>query len=338
MNLYFFQWVSELGGADTRAKDLIKLLSEQKEYNIYVIPNDNNRLEEKENVDFILSTKAKCLTWENLPKKAEGYALALCNFRLMDEDWRIKRIKDMGLKFIWLNDMMWRSETEKKAIENNLIDYHVYTSEMHRQTLSNEFSRKGKEIIIPNFFYEEKYKYLHREKNDVFSIGKHSRPDLLKFSDNFPLFYEHFKLENPNYKVMGVEKEFREKFKWFSFDNRWKLLKPNEIKTDAFLQGLDCYIYNSHYSFIENQSRAIVEAALSGLPIIAPKKYNFPNQIWHERTGFLWDSYEECKYYVKLLEKDIALRHKLGKNAHIISKEIWCDKKSQLTLWEKILA
>lgn len=337
IDLYFVQWISELGGADTRAKDLIKLLGETKKYNIFVIPNDDFRLEEKDNVKFIENCGAKCINWKLLPKKTNGYALAFCNFRLFEDSWRIKKIKDMGLKLIWLNDMMWRSDSEKEYLRKNMIDIHVYTSEIHRQRLSDDFSKKNIEIIIPNFFHEERYNFIKREIKNEFVIGKHSRPDLAKFSDNFPLFYEHLKLEKPNYKVMGAGKEFREKFKWFNFNDKWELFEPNEIDTSLFLSKLDCYVYNSHYTFIENQSRAIVEAALSGLPIIAPRKYNFPNQIWHERTGFLWDSYEECRYYVKLLEKDTDLRYKLGKNAHIFAKEIWCDKKNQIQLWEKIL-
>jgi glycosyltransferase involved in cell wall biosynthesis len=337
MDLYFFQWISELGGADTRAKDLLKLLSEDNKYNIFVIPNDDFRLKEEENVNFIKECGATPLSWKDIPKKTNGYALAFCNFRLLEEKWRIKKIKDMGLKLIWLNDMMWRSDPEKDAIKNNLIDIHVYTSEIHRQKLSDEFSKKNKEIIIPNFFHEERYSYKNREIKSTFTVGKHSRSDLVKYSDNFPLFYEHLNLENPKYKIMGPGEDFIKKFSWFDFGERWELLKTNEMDTKLFLESLDCYVYNSHYTFIENQSRAIVEAALSGLPIVAPKKYNFPNQIWHERTGFLWDTYEECRYYVKLLEKDLDLRYKLGRNASIFAKEIWCDKKNQINLWEKII-
>lgn len=339
MNLYFFQWISELGGADTRAKDLIKLFSENKNYNVIVVPNDDFRLDEKENVDFILSCGAKCLSWKDLPQKSDGYALALCNFRLFEENekWRLKKIKKMGLRFVWLNDMMWRSKEEEEAIKNFEVDIHVYTSEIHKYKLSSKSSSRKKEFIIPNFFSLDRYSFIERKRQtNSFSIGKHSRPDLAKFSDSFPLFYENLKLKNPRYRVMGVDEDFKEKFSWFDFSDKWDLLKPNQEDTSFFLGSLDCYIYNSHFSFIENQSRAIVEAALSGLPIIAPRKYNFPNQIWHERTGFLWDSYEECRYYSNLLENDLDLRMKMGKSAHVFAKDIWGDKDHQLNLWKEV--
>lgn len=340
MNLYFFQWISELGGADTRAKDLIKLFAETKKYKIIVVPNDDFRLEEKDNVDFILSCGAQCMSWKDLPKKSDGFALSFCNFRLFEdkEKWRLEKIKNMGLKFIWLNDMMWRSGEEQKSIQEGLVDIHVYTSEIHKHKISNEYSSKNKEFIIPNFFYLERHPFIERKPRNIFCIGKHSRPDLAKFSDNFPLFYSNLKLDNPKYRVMGIEEPFKKKFSWFDFGDNWELLKPNEEDTYSFLASLDCYVYNSHFSFIENQSRAIVEAALSGLPIIAPRKYNFPNQIWHERTGFLWDSYEECRFYSNLLEKNYSLRFKMGKSAHIFAKEIWGDKNHQLRLWNEVFS
>ena len=40
-NLYAFQWISDLGGADTRLKELLVLLKD--DFNITCIPNDEFR-------------------------------------------------------------------------------------------------------------------------------------------------------------------------------------------------------------------------------------------------------------------------------------------------------
>ena len=53
-----------------------------------------------------------------------------------------------------------------------------------------------------------------------------------------------------------------------------------------------------------------MEAGLCGLPIIAPNKYFFPNQILHGETGFLYESYEDCKKYAQELENNFELRLK----------------------------
>ena len=105
-NIYFFQWISDLGGADTRLKELIQLFAETGKYNLFCIPNDANRLQEKDNVDFLNRHGVKTLTWEELPIKTNGYAIAFCNFRLFQDPWRLEKIKNIGLKFIWSNDMM----------------------------------------------------------------------------------------------------------------------------------------------------------------------------------------------------------------------------------------
>jgi hypothetical protein len=58
-NIYFFQWVSDLGGADTRLKELIQLFSESDKYNLFAIPNDNFRLSEQNNVAFLKQHNVK---------------------------------------------------------------------------------------------------------------------------------------------------------------------------------------------------------------------------------------------------------------------------------------
>ena len=50
-SLYVFQWISDLGGADTRLKDLLLLL--KNDFDITCIPNDDFRLKEKHNTDFL---------------------------------------------------------------------------------------------------------------------------------------------------------------------------------------------------------------------------------------------------------------------------------------------
>jgi glycosyltransferase involved in cell wall biosynthesis len=338
MNIYIFQWISELGGADTRLKDLIKLFGSIKEFKVTCIPNDDVRVLEKHNVDFLLKNNIDIETFKSLPKKLNGIALSFCNFRLFSEKWKLEQIKNSGLKFIWSNDMMWHTEDEEEALKNKMIDAYLYTSEFHKEKMENELTKNSKEFIIPNYFDANSYVYHERRLNDIFTIGKHSRPDNLKFSDDFPLFYHNLNLKNPKYRVMGISDNFKERFMWYKFTSKWDLLKPNQEITSDFLNSLDVYVYNSHEMFIENQSRAIIESALNGLPIIAPNKYNFPNQIINKETGFLWNSYEECKNQAQELEKNFTLRKEMGLKASQITKEIWCNKEKHTKDWQKIFS
>jgi glycosyltransferase involved in cell wall biosynthesis len=338
MNIYIFQWPSDLGGADTRLKDLLKLLGSVKDFKVTCIPNDDSRVLEKHNVDFLLDNNIDIETFKSLPKKLDGIALSFCNFRLFSEKWRLEQIKNSGLKFVWSNDMMWHADEEIDALKNKMIDAYLYTSEFHKDKMQNEFTKNSKEFIIPNYFDADSYPYHERQLKDIFTVGKHSRPDNLKFSDDFPLFYHNLNLKNAKYRVMGISDNFKGRFMWYKFDSKWDLLKANQEKTVDFLSSLDAYIYNSHEMFIENQSRAIIEAALNGLPIIAPNKYNFPNQIINKETGFLWNSHEECKNQTQELEKNFALRKEMGFKANKITKEIWCNKEKHLKDWQKIFS
>jgi glycosyltransferase involved in cell wall biosynthesis len=338
MNIYIFQWISELGGADTRLKDLLKLFGSVKEFKVTCIPNDDVRFLEKHNIDFLLDNNINFESFKTLPKKLDGIALSFCNFRLFSEKSKINQIKDSGLKFVWSNDMMWHTEDEMQALKNKMIDAYLYTSEFHKNKMQNEFTKNSKEFIIPNYFDVDSYTYHERQQKDTFTIGKHSRPDNLKFSDDFPLFYHNLNLKNPKYRVMGMPDNFKQRFMWYNFNSKWELLKPNQEITSNFLNSLDTYMYNSHEMFIENQSRAIIEAALNGLPIIAPNKYNFPNQILHKETGFLWDTYEECKNYAQELENNFTLRKEMGFKAHNLAKDTWCDKDKQLKYWNNIFS
>lgn len=340
-NIYFFQWISDLGGADTRLKELIQLFSKNSNYNLFSIPNDKGRLFESTNVDFLKNHGVKILSWEDLPDKDSGFAISFSNFRIFSEKWRIQKIKSMGLKFIWSNDMMWTTPEELEAIQKNYIDIILFTSEFHRYILCNksEIFSYIKHYIMPNYFHLENYTKGPKKSilKDKFVIGKLSRADEMKFSENFPLFYDKMPVDNPKFRIMGWNDKLNNKFKWFSFNSeRWDLLRENKESILEFLSQLDLYVFNAHHEYIENQTRAIIEAQLLGIPAVAPNYGNFPNMIWHGRNGFIYNTVEECYYYVNLINKNKFLYNELSFNSFNLSKQIWTNKESQLKRWENI--
>lgn len=339
-NLYFFHWPSDLGGADTRLKDLIQGLSQLNKYNIYCIPNDDFRLQEKHNVEFLNNNNVKILSWNELPKKTTGYAISFCNFRLFSEKWRVSKIKNIGLKIVWSNDMMWTTSEEMDALKNNLIDVYLFTSHFHKKILESKSPeiKTQKSYILPNYFFPDNYKLVDKKNitNNKFVIGKLSRADMMKFSENFPLFYEKMPIKNPLFRVMGWSDKLDDKFKWFNFDpNKWNLLKENKEGIIEFLSQLDLYVFNANHKYIENQTRAMVEAQLLGIPAIAPNYGNFPNIIWNGKNGYIYNTIEEAYEYIDNIQKDKNLLLYLKNNSLNFSKSIWCDIDSQANHWEK---
>jgi glycosyltransferase involved in cell wall biosynthesis len=333
-NIYFFQWISDLGGADTRLKELIQLLSKTEKYNLFCIPNDDFRLKETNNINFLKNNNVNILSWDSLPEKTDGYAIAFCNFRLFSEAWRIKKIKSMGLKFVWSNDMMWTTKEEIECLKENLIDVYLFTSEFHKKILETKSPeiKNQTSYILPNYFNFDIYKKIPKKIHLInkFVIGKLSRADEMKFSENFPLFYNKIPSNNILIRIMGFNEKLKNKYKWFEFNkSKWEILPENEENPIDFLSQLDLYVFNANHKYIENQTRSLLEAQLLGVPAIVPDYGNFPNMIWHGKNGFVYKNIEECYSYIKLLSENKILLDEMKENSIYFSKKIWCDENNQ---------
>lgn len=337
-NLYAFQWISDLGGADTRLKELLVLLKD--DFNITCIPNDEFRLGEKHNTDFLDSLGVKYCMPSDLPKRLDGYAYANCNFRLFRERSRIDFIKDSGLKFMWSNDMMWTSKEELECISEGKVDMVLFTSPFHRSVIGGSFARARRDqktAILENYFDSSMWPYVERPRRDTVVCGKVSRDDLMKFSEHFPVFYESATLGMPvSYSVMGWSEKLSSKYSWFDFSSRWNLMGTNRLPTQDYFSSIDIFLYNCNHKFIENQSRAIVESQLSGVPVVAPNKWNFPNMVWNGRTGVLWDDLEGLREGLSEL-MDYKNRVKMGRMASDCTRQIWCDAEAAKRKWESVI-
>lgn len=337
-DLYVFQWISDLGGADTRLKELLVLLKD--DFNIICIPNDEFRLGEKHNTDFLDSLGVKYCMPSGLPKKPKGFAYANCNFRLFQEPHRINFINNTGLKLLWSNDMMWTTNEELDAISKGKVDCCLFTSPFHQSVLGEKIfavKKEQKAAVLDNYFDSSTWEYVDRPKRETVVCGKVSRDDEMKFSEDFPLFYERATDGLPvSFRVMGWSQQLSKKYGWFNFDTRWQLLEPNRERTQDFLASIDVFLYNCNHRFIENQSRAIVEAQLTGTPVVAPNRWNFPNMIWGDRTGFLWNDLSGIKEAMSDL-MDYDFRKKMGKLASECTRDIWCDSTAAKRKWNALL-
>ena len=337
-SLYIFQWISDLGGADTRLKELLILL--HKDYKITCIPNDDSRLKEKYNTDFLDKYGILYQSFDSLPKKLSGFAYSNSNFRVFSNNKIIRFIKDSGLKLLWSNDMMWHTKEELDAISNNMVEVVLYTSPFHRTIMHTEVVNSNglqKTFIIENYFDSSTWPYLKREKKEKTTFGKVSRDDELKFSDNFPIFYEQVTNGvNADFSILGWSEKINKLYSWYNFGDKWSLYNANKIPTIDWFNKLDVFLYDCNYRFIENQSRAIIESQLTGAPVIAPKKWNFTNMIENTETGFLWDNVEEaCEQAMSL--SDFTIRTSMGKKASDMCNDKWCNVESSIKKWNKLL-
>lgn len=337
-DLYVFQWISDLGGADTRLKELLVLLKD--DFNITCIPNDEFRLKEKHNTDFLDALGVKYCMPDRLPKKPKGFAYANCNFRLFKEADRIDFLRSLDLKFLWSNDMMWTTGEEIDAVRKGKVDCCLFTSPFHQSVIGPKYKEARadqKAAVLDNYFDSSTWLYVDRPARETMVCGKVSRSDTMKFSEDFPVFYERAVDGLPaSFRVMGWSKDLASKYSWFDFGHRWELLNTNQEPTQKFYESIDVFLYNCNHKFIENQSRAIVESQLTGIPVVAPNKWNFPNMVWNQRTGFLWDDLSEMKEALGRLS-DPDFRRKTGRLASECTREIWCDAKVARKNWDALL-
>jgi glycosyltransferase involved in cell wall biosynthesis len=336
-NLYVFQWISDLGGADTRLKELLILLKD--DYNITCLPNDEFRLKEKHNTDFLDALGIKYCMPSDLPKDLEGYAYANCNFRMFKERDRIDFIANSKLKLLWSNDMMWTTGEELEAISQGKVDCVLFTSPFHRDALAPSIFKSKpdqKAVILENYFDSSTWNYVERPKRDLV-CGKVNRDDFMKFGEDFPIFYESATKGLPaTYRVMGWNNDLSKRYGWFKFSDKWTLMRTNEVPTQQYLESIDVFLYNCNHRFIENQSRAVIESQLTGCPIVAPNKWNFPNMVWNQRTGFLWEDLDELRSAMRDLS-NYDFRTKMGRLANECTRDIWCDTASAKRKWDAVI-
>jgi len=337
-SLYVFQWISDLGGADTRLKDLLLLL--KNDFDITCIPNDDFRLKEKHNTDFLDKNGIKYTSFSNLSPRLNGYAYANCNFRIFEEKHRIQFIQESGLKFIWSNDMMWHTPDELEAVALGQINCILFTSLFHKSLMAPSVLDANPSqgiAVLENYFDSDSWIYFDRPQKSSVTCGKISRADTMKYSEDFPIFYESATRNlSVDFKIMGWNDSLQKKYAWFNFSNSWEFLPENGMNTQKWLETIDIYLYNCNHKFIENQSRSLIEAQLTGCPIVAPNQWNFPNMVWNQRTGYLWDTLEDAQDILSILMNH-DLRKQKGLLASEFTRDLWCNVKVAKENWFKII-
>lgn len=111
-----------------------------------------------------------------------------------------------------------------------------------------------------------------REPGEVPVIGRHSRPDLLKW----PATREETLLVYPptpdfRVRVLGADAGVTRFLD--PLPATWELLPFGAVPVQEFLAGLDVYVFFHHPRWVEAFGRTLIEAMASGLPVILPHPF-----------------------------------------------------------------
>ena len=357
--LYWFNWPSHVGGADTKFVHLLALLAG--EYEITVVPNGPKYLAGEVWRDYLASLGVRVALMEELPSRVEGWAVSLCNKAFFGEGLAAE-MKRRGARVAWSNEMMWHFEGELAAVRNGLVDRVMYVSPAQREILEPGY-RAGKEAMdapdalggaIPrtraaplewtmagNWIAPAAFPFRQRglPSESPFTIGRLSRPDPDKFPDDFPRFYEDLGLREPvRFRVMGWSEQLAERWSEHVFDARWQLLPTATEPVVDFLNSLDVLVYSLSPRFKESWGRAVVEAMLCGVVPIVPKGngHHLEHLVEHDVSGYLCENEGDYGRWARALQNDPALRQRLSLGAREATCRRHCDAVSHLRLWRRV--
>jgi hypothetical protein len=329
--VYIFGWPSYLGGADTKLAHLLVLLHDFCDFTL--IPNQSRHFANRVWTDFLDALGIRYCPFDMLPCKLSGYGLALCNQHFFTGKIA-HRVKEKGLKIIWSNEMMWFHEGELEAVESGLVDVVLYSSKFQREYLAD--GHKGLLWAITENYIDPEFFPFRDRRGPVSAIGRLSRPDTLKFSEDFPVFYERLELSNTRFRVMAWNATLANKYRWHYFDHRWDLLKAEEETQVQFLHSLDLFVYSLGHQFKESWGRTPLEATLTGCIPLVPSGHHFENLILHEETGFICCDFFDYQGYAQLLCSDNDLRKRVSAAGRKYAVHELFDKERHRKVWLEI--
>ncbi|QDV25412.1 glycosyltransferase family protein [Aureliella helgolandensis] len=333
MNLFFFGWPSEYGGADTKAAHLLQLLAPH--LSITVIPNSSLSLQEKCWTDKFDQWGIAYRSLESLPQQLEGTALALCNAHFFTGGiYSIARRR--GLRVVWSSEMMWHHRHEVELIQAGAIDRLLYVSEVQRTCLNYESFCNVPTRMVGNYISPQAFPFVPRKVDGSITIGRLSRADLDKYPEDFPVFYEALQIPGAQFRVMAWSPALQEKYRWHHFDERWTLLEPNALAAGDFLQSLDLFIYTLGHHFVESWGRSTLEAMLTGAIPLVPHGHNFDHLIEHGVTGFQCSDFREFQTYAMELADNPMARQQMSHACRERAEQL-NDAVTHLEIWLEAL-
>ncbi len=84
------------------------------------------------------------------------------------------------------------------------------------------------------------------------------------------------------------------------------------MPAEAFLQGLDCFLYRTSEKWTEAGGRVIFEALACGLPVVCHANGGYTAWIEHGVNGFIFQTSAQAREIVTRLRGDAALRQRVG--------------------------
>jgi glycosyltransferase involved in cell wall biosynthesis len=151
-----------------------------------------------------------------------------------------------------------------------------------------------------------------RVPDGVFRIGRWSRGDDAKYSDDFLELLAGINVPGVEFACMGVPPKFR----GMSLPPNVRFYENGEISVEELLAQLDVLLFKTHApAWHEGWCRTVTEAMAAGVVPVVENRGGIPDQVLHGYNGFLCDTNAEFTRYCELLYHDPALRARMSDSA-----------------------
>ncbi len=331
-SLYIVGIPGWMGGASTKIVHLLGLL--RGDFNITVVAPDIWVCKDKKIRQLVESCGAACVLRKELPKTLDGVALGICDGEFFTSG-RARELKARGLRVVWSNEMMWAFKGEAEAAKEGLIDRVLFASEFQAKAFEERYQGVPS-IITGNYIDPDDYSWRERN-NPVFTLGRLSRPDLVKYPLDFPVFYEEMGLKEVRYRAMAWSPELQKQYRWHRFGPEWELLAANSQSALKFLYSLDVFLYPLGHRVKESWGRAVVEGMLTGAVPVVPTGHQFHKLMVHGESGFICKEFQEFKAVVRELYENYPLRMKISRQGAAYAREHLFNPEEHRKKWIEAL-
>jgi glycosyltransferase involved in cell wall biosynthesis len=152
-----------------------------------------------------------------------------------------------------------------------------------------------------------------------FTVGRLSRNQPEKHHRGDPAFYGKLVAQGMSVRIMGGDL-LRQPG---PLDPRVELLPENGQEAPDFLRGLDCLFYRTDDAWQEPHGRVVQEAMACGLPVVCSRRVGASDYVQDGVNGFLFDEEGEALDVLRRLQRDPALRLRVGAQARRTVEEVF---------------
>jgi hypothetical protein len=261
--------------------------------------------------------------------------LGFCNAEFLQ---RLPAIAERTRNTVFVNCMTWLFDKEKEAMKQGLIGAFLYQNDEvmanHKAALQPLNPGKGAKFLhFAPYFDSRQFPFVEKRDPNFFGVGRVSRQDTDKFSQNTLHIWEYF--VSPREKrgyMLGFDKRSEGKigkaYWWVTTYVDQHQCSQQEFykKCDIILQPMDT---------TENWPRIGFEAMSSGSVLIVDNRGGWKKLVKHGVTGWLCNTQQEFIYYASRMAFEPQLRKQMARAARAWGEQLG-SLESSMKSWKKV--